>query len=258
MDCLSHWNKSLTKILLQKSCELIKMKLTQDQIRMLIKESKEYECETPECCVHLQAIAELPSQFGSFQICALVSPCDGKEHTTIIKGDIINQENVLTRVHSECLTGDVMGSRRCDCREQLIESLKRIENEGKGVLLYLRQEGRNIGLTNKLKAYAIQDLGLDTYDANAVLGFQPDERDYGIAANILRTLKVKSIRLLTNNPKKIRELTAHGIKINERVPLIITPTEHNRDYLKTKKEKAGHLLGNASTIHSIDEIKENF
>jgi GTP cyclohydrolase II len=210
---------------------------------MLIRDSKEHECQTADCCVHLQAIADLPSQFGTFQICALVSPCDGKEHTAIIKGDIVNQENVLTRAHSECLTGDVMGSCRCDCREQLIESLKRIEKEGMGVLLYLRQEGRNIGLVNKLKAYAIQDMGLDTYDANAVLGFQPDERDYGIAAHILGTLKVKSIRLLTNNPKKIRELTAHGIKINERVPLIITPSVHNQDYLRTKKEKAGHLLG---------------
>ena len=230
------------------------LKLSQEQIRMLIKDSKEHTCETPDCCVRLKAIAELPSQFGSFQICALVSPCDGKEHTAILKGDIIDKENVLTRVHSECLTGDVMGSCRCDCREQLIESLKRIEKEGTGVLLYLRQEGRNIGLVNKLKAYAIQDMGLDTYDANAVLGFQPDERDYGIAAHILKTLKVKSIRLLTNNPKKIRELTSHGVKINERVPLIINPTEHNRDYLDTKKEKAGHLLGSASSLHSVDEI----
>jgi GTP cyclohydrolase II len=232
--------------------------LTKEQIRILIKKSKARECDTPECCVHLQAIAELPSQFGSFQICALVSPCDGKEHTAIIKGNIIDQENVLTRVHSECLTGDVMGSRRCDCREQLIESLKRIENEGMGVLLYLRQEGRNIGLTNKLKAYAIQDMGLDTYDANAVLGFQPDERDYGIAANILKTLKVKSIRLLTNNPKKIRELTSQGIMITERVPLIITPTEYNQDYLQTKKKRASHLLGDLSKIHSIEEIRKKF
>jgi GTP cyclohydrolase II len=236
--------------------ELRKLKLTPEQIRMLIKESKEHTCETPDCCVHLQAIAKLPSQFGSFQICALVSPCDGKEHTAIIKGDIIDQDNVLTRIHSECLTGDVMGSRRCDCREQLIESLKRIEKEGTGVLLYLRQEGRNIGLVNKLKAYAVQDMGLDTYDANAVLGFQPDERDYGIAAHILQTLRIKSIRLLTNNPKKIRELKAHGIKITERVPIIISPSEYNQDYLETKKERAGHLLGDASNIHSIDEIED--
>lgn len=232
------------------------MNLSREQIKLLIKESKAHECEITDCCVYLKAIADLPSQFGSFQICALVSPCDDKEHTAIIKGNIIDQDNVLTRVHSECLTGDVLGSRRCDCRGQLIESLKRIEKEGTGVLLYLRQEGRNIGLVNKLKAYAIQDMGLDTYDANAVLGFQPDERDYGIAAHILRTLKVKSIRLLTNNPKKIRELKAHGIKINERVPLIIRPSEYNQDYLDTKKEKAGHLLGDASAIHSIDEIED--
>ncbi|MGY5855125.1 MAG: GTP cyclohydrolase II, partial [Candidatus Thorarchaeota archaeon] len=186
---------------------LIEMKLTDDQIDMLLQASEKQVCVTDECCVQLVAIADLPSRFGEFQIAGFVSPCDGKEHTAIIRGDIVGKEGVVTRVHSECLTGDVMGSQRCDCRDQLLESLKIIENEKEGIVLYLRQEGRNIGLTEKIKAYALQDQGLDTIDANIHLGYKPDERDYGIAANILNNLQVKSIKLLTNNPEKIRQLT---------------------------------------------------
>lgn len=230
------------------------MKLSTEQIDMLLDDSKNHRCEPFDCCVQLVGIANLPSQFGDFQICALISPCDEKEHTAIIKGDIVGKENVLVRAHSECLTGDVMGSKRCDCREQLLESLKRIQHEGEGVLLYLRQEGRNIGLTEKIKAYALQDQGLDTIEANIALGWQPDQRDYGVAAHILRSLGVKSIRLLTNNPDKVKQLSKHGVIIKERVPLIIQTNEHNREYLETKAKKTGHLLGEKSAITDVDDV----
>ncbi|MFW9794789.1 MAG: GTP cyclohydrolase II [Candidatus Thorarchaeota archaeon] len=230
------------------------MKLSQEQITTLIEASEKQVCVTDVCCVQLVAIADLPSRFGEFQIAGFVSPCDGKEHTAIIRGDVVNKEGVVTRVHSECLTGDVMGSKRCDCRDQLLESLKIIENEGTGVLLYLRQEGRNIGLTEKIRAYALQDEGLDTIDANIHLGYQPDERDYGIAANILSNLKVKSIKLLTNNPEKIKQLSEAGIKIDERLPLITIPTEFSQEYLATKARRSGHLLGEHAETTDIDQI----
>ncbi len=232
------------------------MKLTTEQIEMLLDTSEAQVCVTDECCVQLVAVADLPSRFGEFQICGFISPCDQKEHTAIIKGDVVDKEGVVTRVHSECLTGDVMGSKRCDCRDQLLESLKIIEKEGTGIVLYLRQEGRNIGLTEKIKAYALQDQGLDTIDANIHLGYQPDERDYGIAANCLKNLKVKSIKLLTNNPEKIQQLMAAGIKIDERLPLIIEPSEHSRAYLETKAARSGHLLGNLSDTRDVTTIKE--
>ncbi len=232
------------------------MKLTKEQIEMLLDTSEKQVCATDECCVQLVAVADLPSRFGDFQVCGFVSPCDGKEHTAIIKGDVVNKDAVLTRVHSECLTGDVMGSKRCDCRDQLLESLKRVEEEGTGVVLYLRQEGRNIGLTAKIRAYALQDQGLDTIDANIHLGYKPDERDYGIAANILKNLKIESIRLLTNNPEKIQQLTDAGIKIVERVPLITIPTEFSREYLSTKARRAGHLLGENAELRDIKKIRE--
>jgi len=232
------------------------MKLSTEQIEMLLDTSEAQVCVTDECCVQLVAVADLPSRFGEFQICGFVSPCDQKEHTAIIKGDVVDKEGVVTRVHSECLTGDVMGSKRCDCRDQLLESLKIIEKEGTGIVLYLRQEGRNIGLTEKIKAYALQDQGLDTIDANIHLGYQPDERDYGIAANCLKNLKVKSIKLLTNNPEKIQQLMAAGIKIDERLPLIIEPSEHSRAYLETKAARSGHLLGNLSDTRDVKTIKE--
>jgi GTP cyclohydrolase II len=231
------------------------MKLSKDQIDMLLTESEKQVCATDECCVQLVAIADLPSRFGSFQIVAFVSPCDGKEHTAIIRGDIIGKEGVVTRVHSECLTGDVMGSKRCDCRDQLLESLKIIEKEEEGVLLYLRQEGRNIGLTEKIRAYALQDKGLDTIDANIHLGYKPDERDYGIAANILKNLQVKSIKLLTNNPEKIRQLTDAGIKIVERLPLIVEPTEYSKAYIETKARRSGHLFGKFADTRDIEDIQ---
>ena len=231
------------------------MKISPIQIEKILDENKNHRCEPEDCCVRLVSIAELPSRFGEFQICGFVSPCDGKEHTAIIKGNVIDKEEVVVRIHSECLTGDVLGSKRCDCRDQLLASLKYIENEGTGVLIYLRQEGRNIGLTEKLKAYALQDQGYDTVDANIHLGYKPDERDYGVAANILKNLKVKSIKLLTNNPEKIRQLTNAGVKIVERLPLIIEPSEYNKRYLQTKERRSGHLLGNLANIHDIDKIR---
>ncbi|MBD3407181.1 MAG: GTP cyclohydrolase II [Candidatus Lokiarchaeota archaeon] len=232
------------------------MKLSEEQIKSLVEASENHRCDPFDCCVRLEAIADLPSNFGDFQICALVSPCDGKEHTAIIKGNIIGKGGVVCRIHSECLTGDVMGSQRCDCRAQLLESLKYIEANGEGVLLYLRQEGRNIGLTEKLKAYALQDKGYDTIEANLLLGWQPDSRDYGVAAHILKTLGIKSIKILTNNPEKIEQLKAHGIKILERIPLVIEPTEYSEYYLETKQKKAGHLLGDFATIREIEKIEE--
>ncbi|MHA1864023.1 MAG: GTP cyclohydrolase II [Candidatus Thorarchaeota archaeon] len=232
------------------------MKLSTETIEMLLDTSEAQVCVTDECCVQLVAVADLPSRFGDFQICGFISPCDQKEHTAIIKGDVVDKEGVVTRVHSECLTGDVMGSKRCDCRDQLLESLKIIEKEGTGIVLYLRQEGRNIGLTEKIKAYALQDMGLDTIDANIHLGYQPDERDYGIAANCLKNLKVKSIKLLTNNPEKIQQLMAAGINIDERLPLIIEPSEYSRAYLETKAERSGHLLGDLSETRDVERIKD--
>jgi GTP cyclohydrolase II len=231
------------------------MKLSKDQIDMLLIASEKQVCVTDECCVQLVAVADLPSRFGEFQIAGFISPCDGKEHTAIIRGNIVGKEGVVTRVHSECLTGDVMGSQRCDCRDQLLESLKIIEKEETGVLLYLRQEGRNIGLTEKIRAYALQDLGLDTVDANIHLGYKPDERDYGIAANILNNLQVKSIKLLTNNPEKIRQLTEAGIKIVERLRLIIEPTEYSRAYIETKGRRSGHLFGKFAETRDIEKIR---
>lgn len=231
------------------------MKLSTEQIEMLLDTSEAQVCVTDECCVQLVAVADLPSRFGEFQICGFVSPCDQKEHTAIIKGDVVDKEGVVTRVHSECLTGDVMGSKRCDCRDQLIESLKIIEKEGTGIVLYLRQEGRSIGLTEKIKAYALQDSGLDTIDANIHLGWQPDERDYGIAANCLKNLKVKSIKLLTNNPEKIQQLMSAGIKIDERLPLIIEASEYSQAYLETKAARSGHLFGDLSETRDVERIK---
>jgi GTP cyclohydrolase II len=231
------------------------LKLSHEQIEKLIEDSEKQVNGADECNVQLVAIADLPSRFGEFQIAGFVSPCDGKEHTAIIKGDVIDKEGVVTRVHSECLTGDVMGSKRCDCRDQLQDSLKLIENEGTGVVLYLRQEGRDIGLTEKIKAYALQDEGLDTIDANIHLGYQPDERDYGIAANILNNLHIKSIKLLTNNPEKIKQLTDAGIKIIERLPIITEPTEFSKAYIETKTKRSGHLLGDLANTRDIEKIR---
>lgn len=188
------------------------------------------------------AEAMLPTVYGSFKIIVYLDVLDEREHLALIKGDIRGREKILVRVHSECLTGDVFSSLRCDCGEQLTRSLKMIERVGAGTLLYMRQEGRGIGLSNKIKAYALQEQGLDTVEANEVLGYPADMRDYGMAAQILKDLGLNSIRLITNNPEKIRGLEEYGLSVIERIPIIIKANEKNRFYLEVKQKRMGHLL----------------
>ena len=193
----------------------------------------------------VQRVAEtkLPTKWGEFTTIAYRSAVDAAEHVALVKGDISSEEPVLVRVHSECLTGDVFGSLRCDCGAQIEMALQRIAKEGRGVFLYMRQEGRGIGFHNKLRAYALQDQGMDTVEANIALGFAPDLRDYGVGAQILADLGLHNIRLLTNNPKKVIGLESYGIKIVETVPLIAPPNPYNIHYLETKQKKLGHILG---------------
>ncbi|MBS1515457.1 MAG: bifunctional 3,4-dihydroxy-2-butanone-4-phosphate synthase/GTP cyclohydrolase II [Bacteroidetes bacterium] len=195
-----------------------------------------------EVLVEKMVDSNLPTRFGDFKISLYRSYVDNKEHIAMVKGEIDSNKPVLVRVHSECLTGDIFGSLKCDCRDQLIHSLKIIEENGNGVLLYMRQEGRGIGLFNKLKAYNLQEQGRDTVEANVELGFKPDLRDYGIGAQILRDLGVKKINLLTNNPKKVVGLNAYGLEIVERTPIEIKANKANINYLKTKRDKMGHLI----------------
>jgi 3,4-dihydroxy 2-butanone 4-phosphate synthase / GTP cyclohydrolase II len=195
-----------------------------------------------EYCITKSAEAKLPTEFGDFRIVVFKDDCNGKEHSAIIKGDIAQKSNVPCRIHSKCLTGDTFGSLKCDCREQMIFSLKYIEKIGTGVLIYLDQEGRDIGLVNKIKAYKLQEEGYDTAEANKKLGFKEDERSFKVAVDILKILGVKSVSLLTNNPDKISDLEKNGIKVEKRIPIETRPTKHNEFYLKTKKEKLGHLL----------------
>ena len=202
----------------------------------------EYRKKT-ECFVEKIAEADLPSKYGHFRIHAYESKLDGKCHLAIMKGDVRGKKDVLVRVHSECLTGDALGSMRCDCGEQLATALKKIEAEGCGVVLYMRQEGRGIGLANKMRAYELQDQGKDTVEANVLLGFAPDERDYGIGAQILSDLGLSSIRLMTNNPAKRAGLEGYGLSITERVPLVMPVNEYDRNYMKVKSAKMGHILG---------------
>lgn len=230
--------------------------LTHEQIELLIEEDCCHECEgygKDKVCVHIEAIAELPSRFGDFHIVAFSNNQDNKEHIAIIKGEVLGAADVPVRLHSECLTGDVIGSLRCDCRDQLEASLKKIGEMEKGIVLYLRQEGRGIGLTNKIRAYSLQDQGLDTVEANLALGFRDDERDYAVAAHMLHSLKVQSVHLMTNNPKKIAELEQHGILVSQRIPHILPSNEHNRFYLETKAAKSGHMIDFHGKGHLVEQ-----
>jgi len=193
-------------------------------------------------CVKLVASADFPTDYGDFRILGFVNNKDGKDHTVVLKGEIGDGENLLCRIHSACLTGDAFGSRRCDCGDQLHAALAAIEREGRGLILYQQAEGRGIGLTNKLRAYVLQDRGLDTLEANTSLGFLPDARDYVVPAEMLKKIGVKSLRLLTNNPEKIEKLSELGIRIVERLPLQPSTHKDNERYLKTKKDRFGHWL----------------
>jgi len=212
-------------------------------VQQLLREGDDHRCQdAPDNCVRIRALANLPTRFGEYQVAAFENCLDHKDHAAFLHGDIFEQENVPVRVHSECLTGDAIGSLRCDCRDQLIESLERIGKMPRGVVLYLRQEGRGIGFVNKIRAYQLQDSGYDTVQANELLGFRPDERDYEIAAHMLKALHVRSIEILTNNPAKVSDLERHGIRIAGRIPVEVPSNEINRTYLRTKRDRMGHLL----------------
>lgn len=201
----------------------------------------EYRRKSEKLIKRIEA-TRLPTRYGEFKLIGYESVLDRKEHLAMVMGEPAGEDSILVRVHSECLTGDVLGSLRCDCGRQLDESLKMISGEGTGVLLYMRQEGRGIGLGNKLKCYALQDKGCDTVEANEKMGFKPDLREYGIGAQILVDLGLKRIRLITNNPRKIIGLEGYGIEIKERVPIKVGINKHNERYIRTKKEKLGHLF----------------
>lgn len=218
--------------------------ISKETVARLLKENEVHDCGGhPESCVRLLAVADLPTRFGDYQVVAFSYCLDRKEHAAFVHGDVFEQEAVPVRIHSECLTGDAIGSLRCDCRDQLIESLERIGKMEAGIVLYLRQEGRGIGFANKIRAYELQDSGYDTVQANELLGFKADERDYAIAAHMLGSLHVRSVRVMTNNPQKLADLGRHGVRVVGRIPIVIPANQHNGAYLDTKRRRMGHLLG---------------
>ncbi len=232
------------------------MALSPERIDAILRAEADHECPgfgERRICVKIVAIADLPTRFGHFQILAFWNNRDGKEHVAVMHGDVFGAANVLTRLHSACLTGDALGSLRCDCRDQLEASLRIIAREPCGLVLYLQQEGRGIGLVNKIRAYQLQDRGLDTVEANEALGFRDDEREYAIAAHMLRSLKVRSIRLMTNNPRKVEDLTRLGVQITGRIPHVIPPNDFNRFYLETKARKEGHFLDLAEKLRVLEQ-----
>lgn len=223
-----------------------------DPLDALVLRDRDHECEgygAPKICVRVVGVADLPTRFGDFRIVAFWNNRDEKEHVAIVRGNVVGAEEVPTRLHSECLTGDALGSLRCDCRDQLETALRVIGGLDQGLVLYLRQEGRGIGLINKVRAYALQDRGLDTVEANLALGFRDDERDYAIAAHMLSSLAVRSIRLMTNNPSKLDQLTRYGVNVSGRSPHLIPPNPHNRFYLATKASRSGHWIDFAGKTH---------
>lgn len=231
--------------------------LTHLQIKDLLNENLDHECPgvgDHNICVRIAAIAELPTRFGNFHIMTFWNKRDNGEHAAIVQGDPTEAEDVPVRIHSECLTGDALGSLRCDCRDQLKTALRTIAQMETGIVLYMRQEGRGIGLINKIRAYGLQDYGYDTVDANLALGFRDDQREYSTAAHMLQSLKVNSIRLMTNNPRKIEDLQAHGIVITGRMPLVIPPNPYNEFYLHTKAERSGHLIGFGGTERMQEQM----
>jgi 3,4-dihydroxy 2-butanone 4-phosphate synthase/GTP cyclohydrolase II len=221
--------------------ELMEVAMKFDIKIICIKDLIAYRLKT-ESIVDKGEEVDMPTQFGHFRLIPFRQKSNGLEHIAIIKGEIKEGEPVLVRVHSSCATGDILGSMRCDCGPQLHHALLRIEEEGRGIVLYHQEEGRGIGLLNKLRAYALQDSGYDTLDANVALGFRPDERDYRVPAEMLKKIGVKSVRLMTNNPEKVAAMEACGLRVLERVQHELPPHEHNLDYLETKRERFGHLL----------------